>query len=298
MDFSRASAALRCAVIICGIILASNAYAQSYKPGVYVVFRGDTIRMGQFFVDQDTIQFTLPGGIIIRIIDSMLAANVVAVDTNQFVSMNRDDAIRGEKSFLGVVGFRSFGQFNLTSGQMRSWWVSHDTATKRLGDTVLTASSIGTGEQTMQLYSSGIFDLPKQSAVRAFRSSNVAHAIVDTVVFNGETFDNQDEFDIAAGEFIARAAGTYFVSVQVASTLASSVSSMEIRIRKNYANYSISGDSPLVNSITNFTYAQYTDVVKLAAGGSIKIHISSSHTGTVQGDGAGELTWINIIKIL
>ena len=76
MDIRRTSPAIRCASIICGIILTlSTAQAQFYTPGVYVVLNPDTVRLGRIRIDVDTIQFTYSTSQLIRIIDSAIAAS-------------------------------------------------------------------------------------------------------------------------------------------------------------------------------------------------------------------------------
>ena len=302
MDTRRPSTAIRYYCYVCCwlILLTTASNAQFYYPGDGITIRKDTASAGRFSLLVDTVWVKSPLNANRNLIDSLKNAGFfgTSVDTTKFVSMNRDDAtIRGEKTFLGVAAFRSFGQFTLTNGEKRAWWASHDTATKRIGDTVIETSSIGIGEQTMLLYSSGLFDLPKQSSVRAYRSGNQAVAILDTVVFNAETFDRQFEHNTTNGSFVARIAGTYLVSVHVFVNTSSTANIVQIALQRNYSAYAIAEEATYTDGVNWYASVGLTTLVQLSAGGIIKTKISFNNSGgTIQG--ASDATYISIIKVM
>lgn len=220
-----------------------------------------------------------------------------AVDTTKFVSMNRDDAaIRGEKTFLGMVGFKLFGQFDLTSGQRRAFWASADTATKRVGDTVVTVSATGTGEQLFQVYSSGIIDLSKQSAVRAYRNGNVSltGGLTVNVDFNAETFDTQYEFNSATPyNFVARTAGKYEVCATI-TVDGSAAMYCDVFIYKGVA--AVSWGKSETSRPSYVCVIQVHDVLTLSAGDTVSISVSPESNCTLLG--TTDQTYVTIRKVM
>ncbi len=224
------------------------------------------------------------------------------MDTAKFVSIDRDDSsIRGEKTFAGevsVVKRIGIGSTTMPSPDPTRLFILHDSASKRLGNTVAGITNVSS-TNTFLVYESGIISEPLQSCVRAYRSGNVSlTAGLDTKIqFNAETRDSQYEFDSANNnDFVARCAGVYLICA-TAAVRASDTNYIYLTVYKGVAQHSIGGIFRSVwNGFNHYAAGMVTALVTLNAGETVHIRVLSNTSATLAGN--SEETHTEIIKLL
>jgi len=251
---------------------------------IVVVFECDTLG-----IRQEMLQ---------RLLDSTIAVSGGSVDTTQFVSMDRDDNISGEKDFLGDISAANFvlgaGTAVLASiPDITDNALFHrcDTASLKSTDYIYkiapTSATPPYGGTVFAIHESGIIQRPRNSAIRVYRSStqSTTGSAANKILWNAETYDTQYEHDpsgTVASVFTATEDGIYTVHSKL-QHVASSSHQIYLTIKRNGTLISM---GPVVQSRyaggSNYAAeADVSDIVKLTAGQYLEIQAFPTVSGYV-----------------